>query len=293
MRAIVVHGGAGSWPEAERDGAVRGVARAAATGWQVLEQGGTALDAVTAAVVALEDDPLFNAGTGSVLNSEGEAEMDASIMAGETLASGGVACVRRVRNPVLVARRVLEATDCVLLAGAAATAFAREQGFADHNPVTARRRAQWETAQARGARATGDGTPGTVGAVALDAGGRLAAATSTGGREMKPPGRVGDSPVPGAGNYAGSHAAVSATGHGELMLRAVTARAIAERVERGAGAAGAAGAVFEDMVRRFGAPIGVICVDAHGGIGVVHGTAAMPHAFRRSGDLALTARFRV
>ncbi|MGH8705819.1 MAG: isoaspartyl peptidase/L-asparaginase, partial [Burkholderiales bacterium] len=152
MIAIVVHGGAGNWPDAEREGAVRGVAEAAAAGWQVLERGGAALDAVTAAVVALEDDPLFNAGTGSVLNAAGEVEMDASVMAGETLACGGVTCIRRVRNPVLVARRVLEATDCVLLAGAQAAEFAREQGFPDHEPLTARRRAQWESALARGAR---------------------------------------------------------------------------------------------------------------------------------------------
>ena len=117
MLAIAVHGGAGRWLEAERDAAVEGARRAAAVGWRILESAGTALDAVAAAVVALEDDPLFNAGTGAVLNAEGEAELDASLMAGDTLASGGVTCIRRVRNPVLVARRVMEATDCVLLAG--------------------------------------------------------------------------------------------------------------------------------------------------------------------------------
>lgn len=292
MVAIVVQGGAGRWPQAERGAAVDGVRRAAAAGWQVLESGGSALDAVIAAVVALEDDPLFNAGTGAVLNAEGDVELDASVMAGDTLASGGVACIRQVRNPVLVARRVLEATDCVLLAGERATAFAREQGFPGHDPVTARRRAQWEAALAHGVRLAGDeSAPGTVGAVALDAAGRLAAATSTGGRELKRPGRVGDSPVPGAGNYATTHAAVSATGWGELMLRMATAKSIAERIEHGESPTAASAAIVAETERRFGQPVGVICLDARGAIGIVHGTEGMPHAWRASGDAAVSARF--
>jgi L-asparaginase / beta-aspartyl-peptidase len=241
-------------------------------------EGGSALDAVTEAVVALEDDPLFNAGTGSVLNAEGQAEMDASVMAGDTLAAGGVACVQRVRNPVLVARRVMEATDCVLLAGPAATAFAREQGFGEHDPGLPR------------ALRAGHGI-GTVGAVALDATGRLAAATSTGGRAGKRPGRVGDSPIPGAGNYASAHAAVSATGFGELMLRYVTAKDVAERIARGGQPEAALREALDDMVRRFGEPIGAIAVDARGNLGAVHGTQAMPHAWRRSGEPAVTAQF--
>lgn len=280
MFAIAVHGGAGRWPEAERGAAVEGVWRAAEAGWGILAAGGAALDAVTAAVVALEDDPLFNAGTGSVLNAEGEAEMDAGAMDGSTLGSGGVACLRRVRNPVLVARRVLEATDCVLLAGEAATAFAREQGFPDYDPVTVRRRTQWQA-----------GAPGTVGAVALDTAGRLAAATSTGGREQKRAGRVGDSPIPGAGNYATGHAAISATGMGELMLRTACAKDIADRIARGAAPAEAAAAVLAAIEARFGTPIGVICLDALGRVGIVHGTEAMPHAWRVEGENAVTARF--
>jgi len=278
MTAILVHGGAGRWALADRKLAVSGVARAAGIGWRVMAEGGSALDAAIEAVVALEDDPLFNAGSGSVLNAEGEIEMDASVMAGEALAAGGVACIRRVRNPVLVARRVMEATDCVLLAGAAATAFAREQGFAEHDPGPPR-------AVRAGQR--GD----TVGAVALDAGGRLAAATSTGGREGKRAGRVGDSPIPGAGNYASAHAAVSATGWGEQMLRYVTAKDVAERIARGAGPQEALRAALDDMARRFGEPIGAIALDARGNLGVVHGTEAMPHAWRRSGEAEVTAQF--
>ncbi len=282
MLAIAVHGGAGRWPEAERGAAVEGVRRAAEAGWHVLAAGGPALDAVTAAVVALEDDSLFNAGTGAVLNAAGEAEMDAGIMDGSTLACGGVACIRRVRNPVLVARRVMETTDCVLLAGEAATAFAREQGFPDHDPVTGRRRSQWAA-----------GAPGTVGAVALDSAGRLAAATSTGGRQGKRAGRVGDSSIPGAGNYATDRAAVSATGVGELMLRTACAKDIADRIADGAAPREAAHAVLGAIEARFGTPIGVICLDGLGRVGIVHGTEAMPHAWRVEGDPAATARISI
>ncbi|MDH3318418.1 MAG: isoaspartyl peptidase/L-asparaginase family protein [Betaproteobacteria bacterium] len=278
MAAIVVHGGAGRWDAADRTLAVAGVARAAAVAWGVLAAGGSALDAVVEAVVSLEDDPLFNAGTGSVLNSRGEVEMDASVMAGDTLAAGGVACIERVRNPVLVARRVLQATDCVLLAGSAASAFAREQGFADYDPGLP-----------RAVRAGQRG--GTVGAVALDDAWRLAAATSTGGREGKRPGRVGDSPIPGAGNYAAAHAAVSATGWGEQVLRYVTAKDVADRIARGAAPEEALREALDDMARRFGEPIGAIALDARGRLGVVHGTAAMPHGWRRSGEPGVTARF--
>ena len=278
MLAILVHGGAGRWAPEDRVLAVAGVSRAAAVAWRSLTDGGSALDAVTEAVAALEDDPLFNAGTGSVLNAEGQVEMDASVMAGDTLAAGGVACVQRVRNPVLVARRVMEATDCVLLAGPAATAFAREQGFGDYDPGLPR------------ALRAAPGV-GTVGAVALDAAGRLAAATSTGGRSGKRAGRIGDSPIPGAGNYASAHAAVSATGWGEQMLRYVTAKDVAERIARGAQPAAALREALDDMGRRFGEPIGAVAIDARGNLGAVHGTQAMPHAWRRSGEPAVTAQF--
>jgi len=276
MAAILVHGGAGRWAPEDRVLAVAGVARAASVAWRVLVDGGSALDAAVEAVVALEDDPLFNAGTGSVLNAAGEVEMDASVMAGDSLAAGGVACIQRVRNPVLVARRVMQATDCVLLAGAAATAFAREQGFGEHDPGLPR-----DLRRAAGV--------GTVGAVAVDAEGRLAAATSTGGRAGKRPGRVGDSPIPGAGNFANAQAAVSATGWGEMMLRYVTARDVAGRIASGAPPQRALRDALDDMARRFGEPIGAIALDAQGSLGVVHGTEAMPHAWRRSGEPGVTA----
>jgi beta-aspartyl-peptidase (threonine type) len=278
MAGILVHGGAGTWHREDEALAVAGVARAAAVAWRTLEAGGAAIDAVVEAVRALEDDPVFNAGTGSVLNAAGEVEMDASVMAGDSVAAGGAAGLRRVRNPVLVARRVMEATDCVLLAGPAATAFAREQGFADYDPGLPRPSRRSEGG-------------GTVGAVALDAAGRLAAATSTGGRGGKRAGRVGDSPIPGAGNYADAHAAVSATGWGEYMLRYATAKDVACRVASGADPQRALQDALDDMARRFGEPIGAIALDARGALGVVHGTPAMPHAWRRSGEPAVTARF--
>ena len=159
----------------------------------------------------------------------------------------------------------------------------------NHDPVTERRRARWEAARRRLAGETR--VPGTVGAVALDGGGRLAAATSTGGRELKRPGRVGDSPIPGAGNYATARAAVSATGWGEFMLRMATAKAIATRIEGGEHPESAATAVLGEMERIFSQPIGVICLDARGAIGIVHGTEAMPHAWRTAGDDAVQARF--
>lgn len=290
MYAIVVHGGAGRWRTEHQPAALEGVASAAAQGWRVLEAGGSALDAVTAAVVVLEDDPAFNAGTGSVLNALGEAEMDASVMAGDTLATGGVACVSRVRNPVLVARRVMEATDCVLLAGPAATTFAREQGFGDHDPVTAAAREAWAAARRSHQEDFGNDGGETVGAVALDLAGRLAAATSTGGRELKRPGRVGDSPIPGAGNIASARAAVSATGWGEQMLRFGTARVIADRIAAGSAAQRAVEEVLQEMQARFTAPIGAIALDRHGEPGIAHGTPAMPHAWRRLGDTEVHAR---
>ncbi len=293
MAAIIVHGGAGRWDLRDETAGLAGIARAAEAGWRVLAAGGSALDAAMGATVELENDPVFNAGTGSVLNRDGEVEMDASLMFGPTLAAAGVTCIRRVRNPILVARRVMETTDCVLLAGEAATAFARQNGFGDHDPMTDASRAQWAKALQDAPVAAGQGRGDTVGAVALDDMGRLAAATSTGGRELKRAGRVGDSPVPGAGNYADAHAAVSATGWGELMLRYATAKAIAERIERGADAQAALAGVLADMRRRFGTPIGAIALDTRGTIGIAHGTASMPHAYRCTGDAAATARLRL
>src|SRR5262245_17942162 len=171
MWAIAVHGGAGNWDEAQHEAARAGVRAAARQGGLLLAQGAAALDAATAAVLVLEEDRVFNAGTGSVLNRDGEAEMDAAVMTGHDLQFGAAAAIRRVRNPVLVARQIMERSGHSLLAAEGAVRFARACGFGDYDPVKAESRAAWERAHA-------EARLGTVGAVALDLDGRLAAATS-------------------------------------------------------------------------------------------------------------------
>ena len=271
MAAILVHGGAGRWALEDRSLAVAGVARAAAVGWRVLAEGGSALDAAVEAVVALEDDPLFNAGTGSVLNAAGEVEMDAGVMAGDTLAAGGVACICRVRNPVLVARR--SGIDRRVTVRRRQLEFARAQWS---RPIPLPRYSR---------RAAGVGPWLGV----ADAGPPRAGPRRRPSGQAR--GRVGDSAIPGAGNYASAHAAVSATGWGEQMLRSVTAKEVAERIGRGAAPQQALREVLDAMARRFGEPIGAIALDARGNLGVVHGTEAMPHAWRRSGEPEVTAQF--
>ena len=190
----------------------------------MLDAGGAALDAVQAAAVALEDDPLFNAGRGAVLNEQGEVEHDAGITCGHTANAGGVAAVSGVRNPIVLARAVMEKTPHVLLTGAGAEAIADREGVERVDPgwhVTKKRESQWQAA--------GD----TIGAVAVDRDGHLAAATSTGGILHKLRGRIGDSPLPGAGLYADDACAVSASGHGEAIMRAVASHEVAAAVRHG------------------------------------------------------------
>jgi|SRR5581483_2821656 len=284
---VLVHGGAGQWSTQDETQALSGVRAAVDRAVQVLARGASALDAAVSAVVALEDHPMFNAGTGCVLNRDGEAEMDASVMSGETLRCGGVAAIRRVRNPVRVAQAVMEKTPHVLLAGEGAQRFAREQGFEDYDPVTPRARERWRDRKAANA------PPGTVGAVVLDTAGRLAAATSTGGVALKLPGRVGDSPIPGAGNYADAFAACSATGHGELMMRMLATKALCDRVAGGHSPQDAVDRQLAEMARAVGSECGFILVARDGRIGVGHGTASMPHAWRDEADQETQARMRV
>ena len=267
-----MHGGCGRWESKDTAKALVGVRAAIGAARRVLTDGGPALDAVCAAVVVLEDDPLFNAGTGCVLNREGAAEMDAAVMTGENLRCGGVAAITRVRNPVLVARQVMEATPHVLLAGGGATAFARAHGFSDYDPLT---RASSRRFRLRAAVAS----PGTVGAVALDIHGRLAAATSTGGVSLKLPGRVGDTPIPGAGNYATPHAAASATGTGELMMRTLATKSACDLIAAGLSARRAALAAIRALPARAGESGAMIALDAHGRVGIAMRGGVMPHAW--------------
>lgn len=283
--SIAVHGGAGNWDPALHDDARAGVRAAAEVGRTMLGSGASALDAVCAVVVALEDNPVFNAGTGSVLNRDGDVEMDAAVMNGQDLGFGAVAAIRRIRNPVLVARCVMERSGHALLAGEGALRFARAQGFADYDPVTARARTEWERLR--------PGPQGTVGAVALDSQGGLAAATSTGGTVDKLAGRIGDSPLPGAGTYATELAAVSATGRGELVMRALAGKRICDLVEQGRTMQEAVVAVLQWMRAGIGGDAGFIAVSRAGSVGIAHGMAFMPHAFATSADPAVTVSMQV
>jgi beta-aspartyl-peptidase (threonine type) len=285
--AIAVHGGAGHLGEEDADsnGAdsprLAGVHEAARVGWAVLARGGSALDAVEAAVRCLEDDTAYNAGTGACLTAAGDVELDASIMDGATLRCGAVAVVKDVKNPISLARRVMERSGHVLLAGAGASAFAREVGIPAHPNallVTPLQRRRWERLRARGS----DQGHGTVGAVARDARGHLAAATSTGGTAMKLPGRVGDTPLVGCGTYADDLlAAVSCTGHGERIIQLTLARHCADLVGAGLAPSDAA----REAVRRLGARVGgeggLIVVGPGGEVGFAHNTPLMSRAWTR------------
>jgi isoaspartyl peptidase/L-asparaginase-like protein (Ntn-hydrolase superfamily) len=289
---LVIHGGAGvidpeHFPEARR-AAVRATLSAILSEvWALLEGGAGALDAVERAVVLLEDSEYFNAGRGSVLNAEGEVEMDAALMDGRERRAGGVAAVRGLRNPIRAARAVLEHRQHVLLCGEGARRFALTRGLeavGDDWLVTADRRAQLERARAAG-RVSLDHDEvyaqparermGTVGAVARDREGHLAAATSTGGMTNKLPGRIGDSPLLGAGTFADdATCAVSTTGTGEAFMRGVSAYDLHARLRYGEPLAQAAEAVIADA-RRFGGAGGLIAVDRAGNLALPFDTPGM------------------
>ena len=285
MLSIAVHGGAGVMPGAEltpeRQKAFQdGLKAALRAGYGVLEAGGASLDAVVAAVRVLEDDPLFNAGRGSVLAANGQHELDASIMDGRDLRAGSVTGVRHVRNPVQLARLVMDRSPHVMLAGPGADEFAVEAGL---EPVpneyfaTERRRLELERHLCGDADTGDEAMLGTVGAVALDSHGNLAAATSTGGMTGKKWGRVGDSPIIGAGTYAANDCcAVSATGHGEYFIRAVVAHEIASLVRyRGMGVREAADEVVMKQLVKLGGSGGVIAVGRDGSIAMPFNSPGM------------------
>jgi len=267
--SLIVHGGAGADPTDGPDELRNGMQAAIDAGWRVLARGASALDAVEAAVRALEDHPRFNAGCGSVLTSAGTVEMDASIMEGDGLRNGAVACVAQVRNPVSLARRILDDGRHSFFVGAGAIEQARALGVPLCEPgelVTERQRRRLETIQA-----------GTVGAVAIDRRGTIAAATSTGGRAGQLPGRVGDTPLIGCGTYADSTiGGVSCTGDGEAAIRVVLARRaleILKSVEDPARAADIAIDVLKDEGRGQG---GLILLDWKGRMAFAHSTPFMP-----------------
>lgn len=315
---LVVHGGAGVIRReelaAEREAEYRAkLTEARDAGYAVLERGGSALDAVVATITILEDSPLFNAGKGAVLNANGQCELDASIMDGRTLAAGAVAGVHRIKNPIVLARDVMERSPHVLLTGEGAEEFARGLGYAMMPASyfeTEFRRKQWEQIQAAekarekqppAAGESGSGAPasdgpttsgtggkhGTVGCVALDRHGNLAAGTSTGGMTNKKFGRVGDSPIIGAGTYASNATcAVSATGWGEYFIRLGVAHDIAAQMEyRGVTVDEAARATIA-KVGKLGGDGGVIAIDRAGNVAMPFNTAGMYRAMRLSGGEA-------
>ncbi|MET3791267.1 isoaspartyl peptidase/L-asparaginase family protein [Aquamicrobium terrae] len=288
--ALAIHGGCGvmaklDLSEAEWIAARRDLGRALEAGYAVLERGGRALDAVQAAVVVMEDSPHFNAGHGAALNENGIHELDASIMDGTTLAAGAVCASRHIRNPVLAARAVLEHGDAVLLAGPAADRFAEAQGLAVEEQAyftTERRRQALAAMKAHAAAGTQAAASesekhGTVGAVALDRHGHLAAATSTGGYNNKPDGRVGDSPVIGAGTYARDGVcAVSGTGKGEFFIRHVVGHEVAARMAYlGEDVDAAATKVIMEYLKPHNIGAGLVAVGADGAIAAPYNTDGM------------------
>jgi beta-aspartyl-peptidase (threonine type) len=304
MIAIAIHGGAGALSRANTSAEkesryLAGLAEALDSGFAILEQGKTALDAVATAVRVLEDNPLFNAGHGAVLNREGVAELDAAIMDGRTLAAGAVCALQRIRNPIDLARCVMEKTPHVMLVGTGAEEFALSQGFElvpnEYFRTDVRSRQLEKLLRAGDDETTNNlAAFGTVGAVALDAAGNLAAATSTGGMSGKRWGRVGDSPIIGAGTYASNAScAVSATGHGEHFIRGVVAYDICAKMDYlKLPLARAAERVIQEKLRARGGDGGVIAVDARGEIALEFNSEGMFRGARTSAGRREVAIFR-
>jgi L-asparaginase / beta-aspartyl-peptidase len=288
--AVVVHGGAGTRVEDDPEPYLTGCRAAAEAGLGVLLAGGSPLDAAQAAAVVLEDDPHFNAGTGAALSSAGEIELDASCMDGTSLRAGAVACVKTLRNPVLAARRVCDDTPHVLMVGPGAEQFARECGlpvYPNQLLVTPRQRARWEElhllAQAQGADVVRKKL-GTIGACAVDGSGHVAACTSTGGTVYKRPGRVGDTPIIGAGTFADDHeAAASSTGVGEAILKVSMARAACIRVRDGRSPREAAAEAVGLLRERAQGEGGIILAGPDGRLGWAYNTPRMARALARAG----------
>jgi beta-aspartyl-peptidase (threonine type) len=267
--ALIVHGGAGADPASGREELRRGIRDAIAAGWAVLHQGGGALDAVEAAVCAMEDNPRFNAGQGSALTTDGTVEMDASIMEGDGLKNGAVACVTAMRHPISLARLILEEGRHSFFAGEGAMARARALGMPFCDPeelITDTQRRRLESL-----------IGGTVGAVALDRRGLIAAATSTGGTAGKLPGRVGDSALVGCGTYAESTSGgVSCTGDGEAIIRVVLARRTVDILKVAADPMHACQVAVDVLVEEGRGAGGLICIDWRGRLGWAHSTPLMP-----------------
>ena len=289
LSAIVIHGGAGTIARAdmtdEKEAEIRATLEASVrAGHEVLLASGTSTDAVIAAIKVMEDSPLFNAGNGAVFNAAGKHEMDASIMEGEGLNAGAVASVEHIKNPIDLANSVMTDSEHVMLMGEGAEEFARQQGFEMMDPAHFYTDFRWQQLQRIKARELArkdqqDQWFSTVGAVALDGHGNLAAGTSTGGTSNKRWGRVGDSPIIGAGTYASNDScAVSATGHGEFFIRHVVAYNICNRVEMGTPLSEAADTVVNDILVKAKGEGGVIAIDKQGNISMPFNSEGMYRA---------------
>jgi beta-aspartyl-peptidase (threonine type) len=290
LPAMAVHGGVGVLGDECAPEAAAGVAAAARVGFAVLHDGGSALQAVIAAVRALEDDVHFNAGTGSVLTSEGTIENDAAVMWGADLSAGAAAAVSGFKNPILLADLIRKASPHVLLVGPGAERFGEREGLSRLQPasmITDRQRSKWQAEVARRAtHRTGSRIDkhGTVGAVAADLEGHVAAATSTGGTFFKWPGRVGDTPIIGGGTYADDRSgAASCTGEGEAILKVTLARSSVDLLRGGVSAQAAAEGALAILSERTGAEAGLILVAPNGDLGLAFNTLRMSRAFC-SGD---------
>ncbi|MBX2992577.1 MAG: isoaspartyl peptidase/L-asparaginase [Bacteroidetes bacterium] len=290
MIAIVVHGGAWDIPDDMADAHRHGVQKALMVGSAVLSDGGSAVDAVEAAITILEDDETFDAGTGSFLNLAGEVELDASIMDGKSLKAGAVASVQNIKNPISLARKIMEESDHILLTGKGALRFAKEHGMKScrqDDLITEREILRWREWQKKKDITVQEAfrkkkVPlDTVGAVALDKAGNIASGTSTGGTPNKFPGRVGDSPIIGAGTYAeNSVGGVSSTGWGEALIKVVMAKSVLDFMERNGGnplkAALEGVNMLERKVQGYG---GVIAMNMEGEIGMAYNTPRMARGY--------------
>ena len=286
--AIIVHGGAWDIPDNVVDAHVRGCREAVAAGWAILKDGGTSLEAVQLAVSILEDDPTFDAGRGAFLNTLGEVELDAAIMEGRYLRAGAVAAVKNIRNPIFLARKVMEETEHVLLVGSGAYEFAAEVGVERCNTedlLVGRELKRFRKLQEQKEfitqsvfeRDLGD----TVGAVAIDHKKHVAAATSTGGTPKKRAGRVGDSALIGCGTYADDAlGAVSTTGWGESIMKVVLAKSVCDLMGLGLTAIEAAREGIAILGRKVQGLGGVICIDTKGNIGHSFNTPRMAYAYQ-------------
>ncbi len=295
--AIIVHGGAWDIPPALHADHVVGCRAAAEAGWAILARGGSALDAVEAAVRIMEDHPVFDAGAGSHLNADGFVELDAGMMDGRTLMAGAVASVKRVANPISLARRVLHDSPHVFLTGEGAERFAAAAGLPLCEPaelVVARELALWEARRRTKDERRKEFGADTVGAVALDAAGDLAVGNSTGGTFFKYPGRVGDTPIIGCGLYADNTlGAAACTGVGEQIMKTVLAKTTVDQIALLGNALTAANVAIAYFRHRVDGQGGVICVSPAGQIGFAHSTPYLAHAYRCEGMPGVVAALKV